>query len=58
MTVTDMGLTEYMGLTEKVPRGFHLENDWQYFTGMHELSGNFSYDDFFSKTHAPLCLQI
>ena len=22
--------------------------------GMHELNGNFAYDDFFRKTHAPL----
>ena len=25
-----------------------------YFTGMHDLNGKFTYDDFFRKTHAPL----
>ena len=27
-----------------------------YFTGMHNLTGKFTYDDFFRKTHAPLYL--
>ena len=50
-----MRLTEYMGLKEKsATAAFHLVTNWHDFSGMHDLSGNFSYDDFFRKTHAPL----
>ena len=28
------------------------------FTGMHDLTGKFAYDDFFRKTHAPLYLYM
>ena len=52
----DMNLTEYMGFTEKkcYCRAFHLVNKLHHFNGMHDLSGNFCYDDFFCKTHARL----
>ena len=33
-------------------RAFHLVNKLHDFNGMHDLSGNFCYDDFFRKTHA------
>ena len=35
-------------------RAFHLVNKLHDFTGIHDLSGNFCYDDFFRKTHARL----
>ena len=35
-------------------RNFLLVNKLHDFTGMHDLSGNFRYDEFFAKTHARL----
>ena len=35
-------------------RTFHLVNKLHDFTGIHDLSGNFYYNDFFRKTHARL----
>ena len=35
-------------------RAFHLVNKLHDFNGMHDLSGNFCYDDFFRKTHTRL----
>ena len=54
MTLTDIKLTEFMGLTEKkcYDRAFHLANKLYDFAGMHYLSGKFGYDDFFRETHA------
>ena len=45
-----------MGFTEKkcYSRAFHLVNKLHDFNGMHDLSGNFCYGDFFLKIHARL----
>ena len=48
MTLTDMRLTEFMGLTEKSAMTKHG------FKGMQNFKGNFPYDDLFRKTHARL----
>ena len=55
-TLTDMGL---MGRTDNQKRmqgKFPLKSCTvgRYFTGMHDLTGKFTYDDFFPSTHAPL----
>ena len=39
-------------------RAFHLVNKLHDFNGMHDLSGNFCYDDFFRKTHERLYLVL
>ena len=35
-------------------RAFHFVNKLHDFKGIHDLSGNFGYDDFFRKTHSRL----
>ena len=58
MTLTDMKITEYMGLRENSATTelfiYYLLNKLFDFIGMHDLCANFSYDDFFRKTHARL----
>ena len=54
MTLTGMKLTEYMRGKMCHDRAFHFVNELHDFQGIHYLSGNFCYDDFFRKTHARL----
>ena len=51
MTLTDMRLTDFMGLTEKkcYDKALYLVNNRHDFKGMHDLQGNFPYDDFSVK---------
>ena len=56
MTLTDIRLTEFMYFTEKMgykeaPYSVNKRHD---FSGIHDISGNFPYDDIFRKNHARL----
>ena len=56
MTLTDMGLTEFMRFTEKraTNEALYSVNKRHDFTGIHDINGKFPYDDIFRKNHARL----
>ena len=60
ITLTDIKLTEYMGLTEKSAkkRAFYLANKLHDFTGMHNLSRKFCSHDFFRTNRAVSQLKV
>ena len=54
MTLTDMKLTG----KKCYDRAFHLVNKLHDFKGIHDLRGDFCYDDCFRKSHARLYLNV
>ena len=58
MTLTDMRLTEFMGFKGKkgYDEALYSVNKRHDITGIHDINGNFPYDDIFRKNHARLYL--